>query len=41
MKFEALDKELQDLLYRPDTSKLSSVLKEGKKPLFLEQISLF
>ena len=40
MKFEALDKELQDLLYRPDTSKLISVLKEGKKPLFLEQISL-
>ncbi len=40
MKFEALDKELQDLLYSPDTSKLISVLKEGKKPLFLEQISL-
>ena len=39
MKFEALDKELQDLLYSPDTSKLISVLKEGKKPLFLEQIS--
>ena len=40
MKFEALDKELQDLLYSRDNSKLISVLKEGKKPLFLEQISL-
>ena len=40
MKFEALDKELQNLLYSRDNSKLISVLKEGKKPLFLEQISL-
>ena len=39
MKFEALDKELQDLLYSRDTSKLISVLKEEKNPLFLEQIS--
>ena len=39
MKIEALNQELQDLLYSRDTSKLISVLKEGKKPLFLEQIS--
>ena len=40
LKFEALDKELQNLLYSRDLSKLISVLKEGKNPLFLEQISL-
>ena len=39
MKFEALDKELQNLLYNRDTSKLISVLKEGKNPLHLEQLS--
>ncbi len=39
MKIEALNQELQDLLYSRDTSKLISVLKEGKNPLFLEQIS--
>ena len=39
MKFEALDKELQNLLYSRDTSKLISVLKEGKNPLHLEQLS--
>jgi len=39
LKFEALDKELQNLLYSRDNSKLISILKEGKNPLFLEQIS--
>ena len=39
MKFEALDKELQDLLYSRDNSKLISVLKEGKNPLHLEQLA--
>ena len=39
LKFEALDKELQNLLYNRDTSKLISVLKEGKNPLHLEQLS--
>ena len=39
LKFEALDKELQNLLYSRDTSKLISVLKEGKNPLHLEQLS--
>ena len=39
MKFEALDKELQNLLYSRDNSKLISVLKEGKNPLHLEQLS--
>ena len=31
LKFEALDKELQNLLYSRDNSKLISVLKEEKK----------
>ena len=39
LKFEALDKELQNLLYSRDTSKLISVLKEGKNPLHLEQLA--
>ena len=39
LKFETLDKELQDLLYSRDTSKLISVLKEGKNPLHLEQLT--
>ena len=39
MKFEALDKELQNLLYSRDNSKLISVLKEGKNPLHLEQLA--
>ena len=39
LKFEALDKELQNLLYNRDTSKLISVLKEGKNPLYLEQLA--
>ena len=39
LKFEALDKELQDLLYNRDNSKLISVLKEGKNPLHLEQLA--
>ena len=39
MKFEALDQELQNLLYNRDNSKLISVLKEGKNPLHLEQLS--
>ena len=39
MKFEALDKELQNLLYNRDNSKLISVLKEGKNPLHLEQLA--
>ena len=41
LKFEALDKELQNLLYNRDNSKLISVLKEGKNPLHLEQLSQF
>ena len=39
LKFETLEKELQNLLYSRDNSKLISILKEGKNPLFLEQIS--
>ena len=39
LKFETLEKELQNLLYSHDNSKLISILKEGKNPLFLEQIS--
>ncbi|MDO4880365.1 MAG: DUF6493 family protein [Capnocytophaga sp.] len=39
LSFEALDKELQTLLYSRDSSKLISVLKEGKNPLFLEQLA--
>ena len=39
LKFEALDKELQNLLYSRDLSKLISVLKEGKNPLFSEQLT--
>ena len=39
MKFEALDKELQNLLYSRDNSKLISVLKERKNPLHLEQLA--
>ncbi|WP_454989854.1 DUF6493 family protein [Capnocytophaga sputigena] len=39
LKFEALDKELQNLLYSRDNSKLISVLKEGKNPLHLEQLT--
>ena len=39
LKFEALDKELQNLLYNRDNSRLISVLKEGKNPLHLEQLS--
>ena len=39
LKFEALDKELQNLLYSRDNSNLISVLKEGKNPLHLEQLS--
>ena len=39
LKFEALDKELQNLLYSRDNSKLISVLKEEKNPLHLEQLS--
>ena len=39
MKFEALDQELQNLLYSRDNSKLISVLKEGKNPLHLEQLA--
>ena len=39
LKFEALDKELQNLLYSRDNSNLISVLKEEKKPLHLEQLS--
>ncbi|WP_454957427.1 DUF6493 family protein [Capnocytophaga sputigena] len=38
-KFEALDKELQNLLYSRDNSKLISVLKEEKNPLHLEQLA--
>ena len=39
LKFEALDKELQNLLYSRDNSNLISVLKEEKNPLHLEQLS--
>ncbi|WP_314969766.1 DUF6493 family protein [Capnocytophaga gingivalis] len=39
LKFEALDKELQNLLYNRDNSKPISVLKEGKNPLHLEQLA--
>ena len=39
LKFEALDKELQNLLYSRDNSKLISVLKEEKNPLYLEQLA--
>ena len=39
LKFEALDQELQNLLYSRDNSKLISVLKEGKNPLHLEQLA--
>ena len=39
LKFEALDKELQNLLYNRDNSKLISVLKEEKNPLHLEQLA--
>ena len=39
LKFEALDKELQNLLYSRDNSKLISVLKEEKNPLHLEQLT--
>ena len=39
LKFEALDKELQNLLYSRDISELISVLKEGKNPLHLEQLT--
>ena len=39
LKFEALDKELQNLLYSRDNSKLISVLKEGKNPQHLEQLT--
>ena len=39
LKFEALDKELQNLLYSRDISGLISVLKEGKNPLHLEQLT--
>ena len=39
LKFEALDKELQNLLYNRDIPELISVLKEGKNPLFSEQLT--
>ena len=39
LKFEALDKELQNLLYSRDNSNLISVLKEEKNPLHLEQLA--
>ena len=39
LKFEALDKELQNLLYNRDNSNLISVLKEEKNPLHLEQLA--
>ena len=39
LKFEALDKELQNLLYSRDNYKLISVLKEEKNPLHLEQLT--
>ena len=39
LKFEALDKELQNLLHSRDNSNLISVLKEEKNPLHLEQLA--
>ena len=39
LKFETLDKELQNLLYSRDNSNLISVLKEEKNPLHLEQLA--
>ena len=39
LKFEALDKELQNLLYNRDIPELISVLKEEKNPLHLEQLT--
>ena len=39
LKFEALDKELQNLLYNRDIPELISVLKEEKNPLYLEQLA--
>ena len=39
LKFEILDKELQNLLYNRDNSNLISVLKEEKNPLHLEQLA--
>jgi len=39
LKFEALDKELQNLLYNRDIPELISVLKEEKNPLHLEQLA--
>ena len=39
LKFEALDKELQNLLYNRDIPELISVLKEGKNSLHLEQLA--
>ena len=39
LKFEALDKELQNLLYNRDIPELISVLKEGKNSLHLEQLT--
>ena len=39
LKFEALDKELQNLLYSRDNSNLISLLKEEKNPLHLEQLA--
>ena len=39
LKFEVLDKELQNLLYSRDNSNLISLLKEEKNPLHLEQLS--
>ncbi len=39
LKFEALNKELQNLLYSCDISGLISVLKEEKNPLHLEQLA--
>ena len=39
LKFEALGKELQNLLYSRDNSNLISVLKEEKNPLHLEQLA--
>ena len=39
LKFEVLDKELQNLLYSRDNSNLISVLKEEKNSLHLEQLA--
>ena len=39
LKFEVLNKELQNLLYSCDISGLISVLKEEKNPLHLEQLT--